>query len=300
MRIAFTSDIHADVTPENTKLLPYLASAASGLAPDVFIVAGDAANDLKSLGRALEAFEGIKAQKFFVPGNHDVWVESKNAVRKRRQDSWYKYLVAIPEVCRANGFHCLNGAPVTLDGVAFVGSLGWYDYSLRDHRLDGTFPPLDYERGQFLVDGQPMIWSDTQSAVWLKSPGSEDWRLRLRTFSTSEVFAKVLALLEDDLRSVSDAAALVCVLHTSPFPECIERKDPPDPFDAYEGSVELGQRLAAVAKIKPTICICGHRHRPLDVCVDGVRVLRRAVGYLEEAVQAPAECAEQRVGSVEV
>lgn len=49
MRIAFTSDIHIDVTARNAELLPYLADAVTRLAPDVFVIAGDAANDLKGL-----------------------------------------------------------------------------------------------------------------------------------------------------------------------------------------------------------------------------------------------------------
>ena len=53
MRIAFTSDLHADITVENQKLLPYLAEEFSRLEPDVVVLAGDIANSLSGWKGAL-------------------------------------------------------------------------------------------------------------------------------------------------------------------------------------------------------------------------------------------------------
>jgi Icc-related predicted phosphoesterase len=52
MRIAFTSDLHADITVENQKLLPYLAEEFS-LEPDAVVLAGDIANSLSGWKGAL-------------------------------------------------------------------------------------------------------------------------------------------------------------------------------------------------------------------------------------------------------
>ena len=70
-----------------------------------------------------------------MPGNHDLWVESKRALR-RGHDSWHKYRTGIPDVCARRGFRYLVGAPLALGGVGFAGSVGWYDYSLGDPRLE--------------------------------------------------------------------------------------------------------------------------------------------------------------------
>lgn len=147
MRIAFTSDIHADITAENQKLLPYLAEEFSRLDPDAIVLAGDIANSLSGWKGALSHFNEINVPKFIIPGNHDVWVESKNAL-KRGQDSGWKYRIALPECARDFGFHYLPGQPFVLSDVGFAGSLGWYDYSLRDERLDGVLSRFDYERGE--------------------------------------------------------------------------------------------------------------------------------------------------------
>jgi predicted phosphohydrolase len=300
VRIAFTSDIHVDVTDRNRRLLVHLAEAVTRLSPDVFVIAGDVANDLKGLATVLSAFSDIGAMKLFVPGNHDLWVESKSAVRRGR-DSWYKYLVEIPEACSSKGFHCLVGSPLAVGQVGFVGSVGWYDYSLRDHRLDGEIRMTDYERGEFVdLDGRTSIWSDACYSVWLRNAGASDWRLRRRTLSTVDVFARVLTQLEKDLQQVSAANALVCVLHTNPFVECIDRRDPPDPFDAYLGSGALGRLLVACASSRPTWCICGHLHGPLDDTVEGVRVLRRPVGYLDGPQEDLAAVAADAVGLIEL
>lgn len=300
MRVAFTSDIHADVTAENRRLLAFLAQEVRRLAPEVFAIAGDVANDIAGLSSALSVFRDLESVKLFVPGNHDVWVESKNAVRRGR-DSWHKYLVEIPAACRAHGFHCLAGTPLVVGRVGFVGSIGWYDYSLRDHRLDGDLRTADYDRGEFLdTDSRASLWSDSRYAVWLRNAEASDWRLRRRTLSTTDVFARVLSLLEQDLLRISEAKSLVCVLHTTPFQECVERRDTPDPFDAYAGSDALGKLLVSLATEKPTRCICGHLHSPLDITVQGVRVLRRPVGYLDLAHEDLADVARNAVGLLEL
>jgi 3',5'-cyclic AMP phosphodiesterase CpdA len=56
MKIATTSDIHSDITPQNLKLIPFLAAQVERLAPDVFVLAGDIANTVRGwagLGRTL-------------------------------------------------------------------------------------------------------------------------------------------------------------------------------------------------------------------------------------------------------
>jgi hypothetical protein len=300
MRIAFTSDVHADVTRRNGQLLPLLARAVDALAPDVFVLAGDTANTLPALDEALAAFEAVPARKLLVPGNHDVWIDSRNALRRGR-DSWHKYLTGIPEVCARRGFHDLVGAPLVLGDVGFAGSLGWYDYSLRDLRLESVFRPVDYERGEFLDEsGLLAIWNDARSAVWLRDPHAADWRLRSRRLSNADVFARIRTLFEQDLQRLAAARAIVAVLHTGPFAECLTRKPQPDPFDAYEGSLALGELLARAAARGPVTCICGHRHRPLDVSVQGVRVVRSPVGYLDDVPGSLEEVAAGAVGLVEV
>ena len=123
MRIAFTSDIHADLTQQNRLLVPHLVRVVESLAPDVFAIAGDVANTAAGLESTLTAFSALSCQKLLVPGNHDVWVESRRSVRKGR-DSRHKHDTALPMICGNTSFTFLPGRPVVLGDVALVGSLG--------------------------------------------------------------------------------------------------------------------------------------------------------------------------------
>jgi len=282
MRIAFTSDVHCDVTEANGLIVPYLVEEIKTRRSDVFIIAGDVANSLSELDECLGKFSELSCAKLFAPGNHDLWVDSKNAVKKRKEDSWWRYRIGLPAVCERNGFHYLPGHPKAIDGIGFAGSVGWYDYSLRDPALDGVFGDDDYARGWFqhptYVQG---IWNDVRLCYWLKHPDSPNWKIRSFQHTTREVFQIIFAqLMEDTSWLASRTEAQVVGLHTNPFPNCIERKQPPDPFDAYEGSDKLGEALSHLSTQMDVRCICGHRHKPLDVTTSGVRVLRSPVGYL--------------------
>ena len=67
MRIAFTSDLHADITAENQKLLPYLAEEILRLEPDAVVLAGDIANNLSGWKATLTHFNEIGVPKFIIP-----------------------------------------------------------------------------------------------------------------------------------------------------------------------------------------------------------------------------------------
>lgn len=276
VRIAFTSDLHVDITVHNRKLLPHLAEEFRRLEPDAIVLAGDIANSLAGWEEALKQFEGIDVPKFIVPGNHDIWFES-NKARKRGQDSFWKYQVALPESAARFGFHYLPRQPLVLGDVGFAGSLGWYDYTLRDRRLDAVLSESDYERGQF-SEGE---WNDMRYAAWLSDPHSKYWRRRQLRINDAEVCAKMRGDLRRDLEQIAgQISKIVVVVHTAPVESALERGSVPDPFDAYEGSTEIGTLLKEFATKRKLVAICGHRHRPVDIEEDGIRIVRNPIGYL--------------------
>lgn len=203
MKIAYTSDIHADITLNNKILIPHLVNRIKEIRPDVFVIAGDVSNSLDSLDVTLKQFNELQCLKFMIPGNHDVWIESNNSVRKGK-DSFYKYKQAIPKVCKSNSFlYPITEPYIINDKTAIVGNLGWYDYSLADSRLDDKYKYSDYTRGTF-IEGE---WNDSKYAVWLKTPDSPNWRERLKRFSNNELFEM---LFEEFKASVQK------------IPECVE------------------------------------------------------------------------------
>ena len=99
--------------------------------------------------------------------------------------------------------------------------------------------------------------------------------------SVAEVFAKIVFFFEQDIEQIANQVSkIVAVIRTNPFSDCILPKESPDPFDAYEGSARLGQLLGGCTQQQGVLCICGHRHKALDITVSGVRVVRSPVGYL--------------------
>jgi len=296
MRVAFTSDLHVDFTPQNQKLLPYLAEEFRRLEPDVIVLAGDIAYTLAGWQEGLKHFGAINVRKLIIPGNHDVWIESMNAL-KRGQDSAWKYQTALPECAARFGFHYLPSQPLVLGDIGFAGSLGWYDYSLRDKRLDSVLSRSVYERAQF-PEGE---WNDVRKAAWLRDPHSRNWKRRRLRVSDVEVCEKMRSELSRDLEKIKEQASeLVVAIHTAPIESALERGSVPDPFDAYEGSIEIGTLLKKFAAQRNLVAICGHKHKPLDVHEDGIRVMRSPIGYLDAASTDYIRLARDRVGVLDL
>jgi predicted phosphohydrolase len=248
------------------------------LHPDVLVLAGDLGNDLNAWRETLREFQSLSMPKLLVPGNHDVWLESKRALQ-RAQDSAWKYNHALPGCAEEFGFQYLPKKPVVFGEVGFVGSLGWYDYSVRDQRLDGIVSIREYEKGQFATGS----WNDARYAAWLRYPASDDWRKRRLLLTDAEVCRSMQDTLDHDLASLPGTVEkIIAVVHTCPFEGCVERKIQPDPFDAYEGSSHIGEILSRYSDRHEIVAICGHRHSYLDMVENGVRVVRRPVGYLNE------------------
>ncbi|MCP4135107.1 MAG: hypothetical protein GY754_29325 [bacterium] len=296
MKIAYTSDIHTDITENNTRLLPGLVNRVAEIDPHIFILAGDISNNLKNLDSSLRAFRELSCLKVMVPGNHDIWIDSKNSLKKGK-DSFFKYRQAIPEICRNNGFIAPLEAPYYLDSCAIAGNIGWYDYTLRDTRLDSVYTTRDYRLGTF-TEG---TWNDTKYAVWLKNPGSPNWRERRTQYSSNKVFSLFFQQLQTALEEIPPSIKnIIIVLHMAPFRDCIIPKETPDPFDAYEGSSKLGEYIETIPGDKHISIICGHRHKKLILEKGNITVYRSPVGYLKKNETDYTGIARDRIGQFEI
>ncbi len=296
MKVAYTSDVHADITINNGRLIPYLVKRVQDIRPDVFVIAGDISNTLYSMDITLKLFNELSCLKVMVPGNHDVWIESNNSLRKGK-DSFYKYRQAIPQVCSQNEFLYPITEPCIIDNTAIVGNIGWYDYTLADARLASIYNFKDYVRGTF-AEG---IWNDTKYAVWLKYPDSPSWKERLKTFSNSSLFEVLLDELKNSVQKIpDDIKKVLFVLHTAPFKECIIPKGEPSPFDAYEGSSQIGEFIKTISKEREVSIICGHRHKQLFLDMGNIKLYRSPVGYLDKSQTDYERIAEEVIGYFEM
>ncbi len=276
--IAFTSDLHVDASEANAALLPHLLEAVEASEPDLFVLAGDVGGGATGLLGTLEAFRPLPVPKLFVPGNHDLWMEARGPFTRYRLDSATKYHALIPALCESAGWHYLPAEPFKLNGVGLAGAMGWYDYSLRNHALDGLIPRRAYLRGRF---GR-LVWNDARRIRWPKRPGEPGWRRRSACLTDKAILDRQLASLEGHLSRLEaeGASAVVVVTHFVPGAELLDYTGRPELDFAcgFAGSRRLGGLIASRPAVQALIC--GHTHRPGQATSEGVPVYQSPVGLL--------------------
>ncbi|UCE03924.1 MAG: metallophosphoesterase [Candidatus Latescibacterota bacterium] len=300
MRIAYTSDLHSDLGQRNFDLLDAIAARVSALSPDLFIVAGDVAETLRGVSRALERLAAVPCRRFYLPGNHDLFVEADPG-RADTATSRDKYERLLPDIARGAGFEALGMRPVHVGGLALVGVSGWFDFTLRDPKLDCFVSMEAYRAGQWrgirAYDRGHIFWprqrGHTRAGEHPASHGGA-WA------SDEEIHERMLEHLDAQLARVRDAAALVAVVHVVPFSQAVVRGTfgPSAFFDAYLGSARLGERLCRAPGLRAIIH--GHQHQVSEHTIAGIRVLASPVGDASRSPLDLAGLARERVGFVDI
>jgi hypothetical protein len=282
VRVVYTSDLHTDLGPRNAALVEHLVAQARVLAPDVLVLAGDVADTAAAVHTALASFRAVPARRLYLPGNHDLYVEGESAF-SGGPTSREKFTTILPAVAAAAGFEFLGAAPVWCGEVAFVGTPGWYDSTLRDPALDVAVHPEHYRRGawrtQRAFDRGHVLWpADTGHPVAGVQPAAagpgwaEDaW---LCDFFHGQ--------LDAQLAQAAQARALVAVVHVLPCLAMVQR----GVFaacgfhDAYLGSSRYGERLRQESRLRAIVT--GHLHRARRIDWEGVPVVASPVGRVRD------------------
>ena len=261
MRITITADLHYDIARSRPGA-EQLARRACALGGDALVLVGDTAGaDLSVLRDCLRLFAGFPGRKLLVPGNHCLWCAGE-------ETSLDRYERLIPEAAAQEGFSVLDHNPATLDGVGLVGSVGWYDYSMRDESLG--IPEAFYERklspgaAEHLGGHEDLLEAHRDELTERHLSLGARWMdgARVRLGMSDAAFSERLA---DRLRGQLERLAprverIVAFMHHLPFRELVP-KDRPDRFAfaaAYMGSPRLGRVLLDCPKV--TDVFCGHSH----------------------------------------
>jgi Icc-related predicted phosphoesterase len=247
MRIALTSDLHVEHHPE---VVPLIVERTRALAVDVLVVAGDVSHDLGRLAEALAALKQAAPRLVFVPGNHDLWCSPGTPSSSAR------YEEAIPALCARAGVDALGHAPVEIGGVAFVGVTGWYDFSLRNRELDGTFTLDDYRRGAW---GR-LRWNDQSRVTWTDEEG--------QLLDAQAICDQQVASLERQLSEVGDRPT-VAVTHHLPFAELVTSMGelPWDFINGFMGAARLGEAMRRAPNVR--LACAGHTHFRKRASIEG-------------------------------
>lgn len=294
IRLAFTSDLHIDSHLANRCVWQEMVARLHDIQPDIFICCGDIAADAQQLGIALLALESLPCPKLLVPGNHDIWVRNKHWLRKGIT-SRHKHDHLLPALCREAGFHPLWIEPFLFGNIAFCGSMGWYDYSLRNHAFDAHFSLQDYRRKGF----QSHQWNDKRFVHW-HPPGEhgiDPTQLR------DDILAATLAnQLTQQLRVAQQhASRIVAVTHMLPFRAMMVYHQEPqrDYFGAFMGSVLLGRAIQSCPQVE--LVLSGHTHRKQTVQVGPITTHTSPLGYARQwQNQIPRDIARERLSIIEM
>jgi len=234
-KLIATADLHYGLYAAGDLATDALARHVCGSDADVLVLAGDIGGpELDSASLCLELFAGFGGLRLLVPGNHDLWTSDG--------DSLDRYRVHLPHMACKFGFEILDGGPVVRGETAFIGNIGWYDYSFRNPELG--FSTADYQRKS--IPGV-CSWNDGAFVHW-------DMTDEEFTRACASALCRHYRLVERKVGQV------VAVLHHVPFVELLYGPAPlPHEFcRAYMGSSRLGRLLARCGKVR--YVICGHRH----------------------------------------
>ena len=290
MLLAFTSDLHTDAHAANRQVWQEMVAILRDMQPDVFVCCGDIAADAQQFGVTVFALEHLPCAKLFVPGNHDIWVQNPAWVQ-RGITSQQKYYQLLPALCRAAGVHPLWLEPYVHGDIAFCGTMGWYDYSLRNAAFDGEISTQDYHRKHF----QDRQWNDRRFVVW---PAPHTEPTTPASLSDEALTAHMVSELSQQLqRGQQLARRIVAVTHMLPFRAMMQYQQDAraDYFGAFMGSVLFGDLLQSFPEVH--LVLSGHTHRKMSLQVGHTTVYTSPLGYARQwHGQTPQAVARDRLG----
>jgi len=263
MRILITADLHYDIE-RSRRPCERLAEKVCRLGGDALVLVGDTAGaDLGPFRDCLALFRSFGGLKLMVPGNHCLWCSGD-------ENSLDRYQVLLPTAAADEGFQVLDHNPAVLGGAGLVGTIGWYDYSLRDKSLG---IPEPFYRAKIapgaaaytgehedLLDAHKDELTDRHLAIGSRWMDGRYVRLGM----SDEAFVEILAeRLQSQLEELSKRVdRIVAFVHHLPFRDLVP-PNRPDRFAfaaAYMGAERIGQVLLAWAKVSDVYC--GHSHWP--------------------------------------
>ena len=190
-----------------------------------------------------------------------------------------KHEVDLPNVTEQAGFHFLPGNPLIIeDEFAFIGSIGWYDYTLRNHKWD-----------EILKQEQVRFEDKYYMGRYLNELNYTNWDM-----TDIKVVEELSHRLRNDLEKVQKIENTMMILHYLPFQESIDYKPTLewDYFSAYMGAKIFGE---FIREFHISVVVHGHTHNSLMYTLDDVRVYCYPIGYPTEWTKKLAEEINHRV-----
>jgi 3',5'-cyclic AMP phosphodiesterase CpdA len=286
MRLLVTADLHFN-HPRSRPLAEDLIGQMNRAGGDVLLIVGDTAvADGDLLEQCLSRFE-FPGPKLFVAGNHELWTTGD-------LDSYELLQTILPRRVRALGWHWLQSDPFRAGDIAFVGTVGWYDYSLApadlgiprrfyEHKISPGAAERFPEQYGHLFDNADDI-PPAAREVFARWNDAKFVRLGGRT--DEQFLTELLDTMRAQLDALRDAPRVIAAVHHLPFRELLPppRNAQWDFAKGFLGSPRVGELLLAYSNV--TDVYCGHSHFPATATVGRVRAVNIGSGYRAKAFQA--------------
>ncbi len=276
MRLLVTADLHYN-NHRSRPLADELIDTMNAAGGDVLLVVGDTASGSgDALENCLSRFS-FSGPKLFVAGNHELWTNDS--------DSYALFTEELPRRVRDLGWRWLQTDPLVCGSVAFVGSIGWYDYSLA--QADLGIPRRFYEHkiapgtaAHFTEFASLLDRTDDISPLAMQTVARWNDGRYVKLGRSDEAFTEELAAqLRKQLSALRDMKQVVAAIHHLPFRQMLP---PPhnaqwDFAKAYLGSQRLGDVLLEFPNV--THLLCGHSHLPMETQIGPIRAINIGSGY---------------------
>jgi len=285
MKLLATADLHYN-HPRSRSLAVELIEQINREKFDVLLLAGDTAiSEGEDLEACLSMFT-FSGPKLFICGNHELWT--------RTGDSHEIFQHQLPRRVRAMGWHWLERDPLILGDVGFVGSIGWYDYSLApDHlQIPRRFYEMKISPGaadriweyRSLVRNNGELLPDVNERHLNIVARWNDGRYVKLHRPDGDFLRECIDGLRESLEKTRGAKRVIAAVHHLPFAQLLPPRHT-DTWDfvwAYLGSSQIGDLLLQCANVSHVLC--GHTHLPLEAQVDHIKAINIGSGYRQKRI----------------
>lgn len=273
MRIASVSDLHVEHAA-NREVLIRMAGIMEQKSPDLILVAGDVSHLDTHIALTIRSFKLVAEHVAYLPGNHDLWT----VPWREGTDTWRRHDRDLAQLVESEGGHYLPARSWVKDGVAVVGTCGWYDHGFLQPAFRDQVTPEMLEEKR-LGGAQ---WTDRRFVEFLDGEGEP--------MSDGAVTKRMLVRFESQLAEAEanpEVRHVVAATHHLAFPEAVHRTGqlPWEFFNAFMGSPRFGEAIRRYSKVRAAVY--GHTHVPGDRRLGDLRLVGTPLGNPREWSAGP-------------
>lgn len=250
MDIAFISDAHAEKYKSIPLWLPPLPDRA-----DVLLLVGDMHVGADLIRLVISIKEQLPQTTLIItPGNHEFYGYPINELIEYYRDVFSEM----------KGVHFLYNESITIDGVTFIGTTLWSDFS----------PHKESYSQNSIMD----VCGNRMSDFSLIIDDSDPDKLALLTPEKMRSLCEEAKAALDNLLSKSEPKNTVVMCHFPPRKEILNKNHQADEFTSFF----TADCSEIFKKHKPAYCVYGHNHYSDEMIIDGTHFLSNQPGYLME------------------